>query len=105
MVIPTPMVLAVNCPKAMVQRCAAAAHQRGVPLRECDLVTLRTAASRWRPLIILFSADVYAFDPEGFSMVAKDVGSVAVVAADERAAEAAVERAIRALSIAPSSPP
>jgi hypothetical protein len=87
-----PLVLAVGCPPSMVQRCMEVATPWGVVIAESDLMNMRTEAARARPIALLMTRDVYAFDPEEFQALAQDVGAVLVVARSEAFAATQIER-------------
>jgi hypothetical protein len=40
-----------------------------------NVASVATAAARWRPLAIIVTHDVYAFDEREFDALAKDVGA------------------------------
>jgi hypothetical protein len=93
-IIPVPLVLVVSGTRTLVEQCREVIEPYGVLLRQCDVIGLRTAAARWRPLAVLLTEDLYAFDPEGFEMLAGDVGSTLVVARGPADAATALRRLV-----------
>lgn len=89
-----PLVLAVACPPPMVQRCMQVATPWGVVIAQSDLMDVRTEAARTRPIALLMTTDVYAFDREEFQALAQDVGAVLVVARSADFAAAQIERLV-----------
>ena len=97
-----PAVLVVSCPSDLVARCAEAVESLALALQECGFVAAATTAAERRPLAIVMTEDVYAFDPEAFDALARDVrASLVRVEEDIPAAklelilEVAVEEAAR----------
>ena len=68
-----PAVLAIGCPPDLVTRCAQALEGIGVGLRTCDFLNMATAVAERRPLVLVLLEDLYAFDPEEFGALARDV--------------------------------
>jgi hypothetical protein len=68
-----PTVLAVSCPPELVARCAEAIAPLGLALQACGFLEAATMAAERRPLAIVVVEDVYAFDPDEFDALARDV--------------------------------
>jgi hypothetical protein len=68
-----PTVLAVSCPPELVARCAKALGPMGLAVQECGFLVAATTAAERRPLVIVMVDDIYAFDPEEFDALARDV--------------------------------
>jgi hypothetical protein len=68
-----PVVLAVGCPPDLLARCARALEGIGVALRTCDFLNAATAVAERRPLAMVMPNDLYAFDPDEFDALARDV--------------------------------
>jgi hypothetical protein len=77
------VVLLVSASEALAERCRRLVFVEGADLVECDLVSLRGSAAWLAPLAIVMTEDVRAFDPEGFSEVARRVGAELVVLPSE----------------------
>jgi hypothetical protein len=71
--LPAPTVLAISCAPDLVARCAQAVEALGVGLKECGFIGAATAVAEQRPLVMVLVDDVYAFDPEEFDALARDV--------------------------------
>ena len=68
-----PAVLVVSCPPDLVARCAEAAESLALALQEGGFLAAATIAAERRPLAIVMTEDVYAFDPDAFDALARDV--------------------------------
>jgi hypothetical protein len=68
-----PNVLAISCSPDLLARCAQAVEALGVTLRECGFISAATAVAAQRPLVMVLVDDIYAFDPEEFDALARDV--------------------------------
>jgi hypothetical protein len=77
------VVLLVSASEALVERCRHLVFVEGADLLECDLVSLRGSAAWLTPLAIVMTEDIRAFDPAGFSEVARRVGAELVVLPSE----------------------
>ncbi len=78
-----PAVLAIGCAPDLVARCAQALAGIGVALRTCDFLNAATAVAERRPLALVLPDDLYAFDPEEFDALARDVRASLVRVEDE----------------------
>jgi hypothetical protein len=70
-----PTVLVVGCPEGLTLRVHDAAVAVGAVARLCGVVTLGRAAERYRPIVIAMTEELYAFDPERFSEIARAVSA------------------------------
>jgi hypothetical protein len=68
-----PTVLAIGCPPELTARCAQALEGIGAVLAGADVVTAPTLAAARQPLAIVLMEDLYAFDPDEFDALARDV--------------------------------
>jgi hypothetical protein len=88
-----PVVLVVGS-KELTARCREVLRSpRATPahVKESDLPSAATHAARWRPLAIVLSEDLYAFDGPEFDALANDVQSKLVVVRGERTTAAELE--------------
>lgn len=83
----TSVVLLVSASEPLVERCRRLVFVEGAELVECDLVSLRGTAAWLTPLAIVMTEDVRAFDPDGFSEVARRVGAELVILPSEDIAD------------------
>ncbi len=70
---PVPMLLVIGGNPELVAACTAAAAPSAAVVRDCDVASAATMAAQWMPLAILVPEDVYAFDPDEFEALARDV--------------------------------
>ncbi len=68
-----PAVLVVSCPPDLVSRCAEALESLGLARQACGFLAAATMAAERRPLAIVMTDDVYAFDPDAFDALARDI--------------------------------
>jgi hypothetical protein len=87
----------------MAARLRDATADLAVDVELVELVELATAAAARRPLAILFSADVYAFDPHEFDALARSVGARRLLVEDGEPTERLEARLLGALREAPTS--
>lgn len=73
-----PTVLAVGCTEQIVQRCAKALTKIGAVVKECSIAGAVNVAVERKPLVILMLEDVFAFDPNEFTALARDLRSTLV---------------------------
>jgi hypothetical protein len=75
--IPDPrcVLLAVGCDGALLARCREAARRLHVELDVVEVLELAGVVGELRPLVVLFDAQVYGFDPPEFDAVARSVGA------------------------------
>lgn len=86
-----PVVLAIGCTEEFADRCRDVAPMFGAVVQVCDLASAPTTAARLRPLAIVMTDDLYAFDPVEFDALAQDVGARLVRLAGEDIATEALE--------------
>ncbi len=97
----TSVVLLVSASEPLVERCRRLAFVEGAELVECDLVSLRGTAAWLTPLAIVMTEDVRAFDPDGFTEVARRVGAELVILPSEDVPDTELTaRVITALELA-----
>jgi hypothetical protein len=97
-----PTILAIGCPSPLLDACRRVLARTGGVLKESDVHRAATVAAERKPLVLLLSEDVYAFDPAEFSALARDVRAVLLLAnedVEEPALEVqiafAIKRALR----------
>src|SRR5690349_12050393 len=78
-----PTILAIGCPPMLLDACRRVLARTGGVLKECDVSRVATVAAERKPLVLLLSEDVYAFDPAEFSALARDVRAVLLLAGEE----------------------
>jgi two-component system, chemotaxis family, chemotaxis protein CheY len=91
----TPAVLLVGYDPRFRARCERLGLEE-VHLIHTSVVNAATSAARWRPLSIVLAEDLYAFDPEGFDLLARDVKAALARIADEGVSDAELDRLMRA---------
>jgi hypothetical protein len=79
---PCPLLLAVGCRGALLARLRDASAELDVALEVVELVEVATSAALLRPLALLISSDVYAFDPDEFDALARSVGARRILVED-----------------------
>jgi hypothetical protein len=79
----TSVVLLLSASEALAERCRRLVFVEGADLVECDMVSLRGTAAWLAPMAIVMTENVRAFDPEGFSEVARRVGAELVILPSE----------------------
>lgn len=70
-----PLCLAIACPDELALRWGICANSAGMIMRTVSLESARTLVRAWRPMAILVTNDVYAFDPAGMLRMAHEVGA------------------------------
>jgi hypothetical protein len=70
-----PLVVVVAGTEALTDRCREACDRWGVLAVPCDVRSAREITKRWRPLALVFLDDVLAFDRDGFTDLAREVGA------------------------------
>lgn len=68
-----PTVIAIGCPPELNARCGRALRSTGVRLEDCEVSNAVTMVAERQPLVIVLVEDLYAFDPEEFDALARDV--------------------------------
>jgi hypothetical protein len=76
-----PVVLVAGGPEELVEaaRRVAAGESAQIVVEACGAVSVNTAASSMRPFALIVNQDVFAFDPEEFSALARDVHAELIV--------------------------
>ena len=82
-----PSALVVGCPAGVLGQIHDAVIAVGLVPRACGVVTLASAAARYRPLCIVLTTDLYEFDPGGFAALAQEVGASLVTVEETIPAE------------------
>jgi len=68
-----PTLLAVGCPRELLDRCRIAARTNGVAIKKCAAPLVAALVAERRPLVIVLPNEVYACDPEAFVALARSV--------------------------------
>ncbi|MEJ7727622.1 MAG: hypothetical protein WKG00_00225 [Polyangiaceae bacterium] len=68
-----PTVMAVGAGTALTGRCRIAATAAKAFFEWTDVANAATSAARCRPLVLVISEDVYAFDGNEFEALARDI--------------------------------
>lgn len=68
-----PTVMAVGAGPELTGRCRTAATAAKAFFEWTDVAGANTAAARCRPLVLVISEDVYAFDAQEFEALARDI--------------------------------
>jgi hypothetical protein len=86
----------------LIERCREATSGGVAAVEACDVGSVATQAARWRPLVIVVTDDVYAFDRLEFDALARDVGArILALPSEELSTEALKSRLLAALLTAP----
>jgi len=88
-----PIILVVGSPD-LAARCREFVRSGKSPpahVKDCDVASAATRAAHWRPLAIVLTDDVSAFDAAEFDALAKDVSSTIIRVAGERIATSLLE--------------
>jgi hypothetical protein len=72
---PRALLLAVGCDGALLARCREAARRLHVEVDAVEVLELASVVGYLRPLVVLFEAQVYGFDPVEFDAVARSVSA------------------------------
>ena len=70
-----PVALVVGGNESIVAAVTTAGVGAQVLVAECSVANANTIAAQMRPLVMVFPEDVYAFDPQGFDALARDLRS------------------------------
>ena len=94
-----PVVVVAGGPDALVRAAqqVCAAETPAIVVEACGALEVASSAAARRPFALVVNQDVYAFDPEEFSRLARDVGAELVVikVPDAGAALSFLEQALR----------
>jgi len=76
-----PVVLVVGGPDALIEaaRSVAGVESGLILVESCSAMNVATAATQRRPFALVISQDIFAFDPEEFAALARDVQADLVV--------------------------
>ena len=85
-----PTVITIGCTLDLNRRCARALASTGVTLKDCEVSNAATTVAARQPLVIVLVEDVYAFDPEEFDALARDVRA-SLLRVEDDIAEAKLE--------------
>lgn len=89
-----PVVLLVGATPEFVARCKEVAAALKAVVKTSDVAAAPTMAARWRPEILLVSDAVHAFDPDEWSVLARDVRAVLIPLTSEALPDAALSTVI-----------
>lgn len=92
-----PIVLVAGGPEELVlaARRIAGAESPTIMVEACGAVSVASAAATLRPFALVVSHDIYAFDPDEFVALARDVHAELVVLKISGGGSAFVEQALR----------
>jgi hypothetical protein len=92
-----PIVLVAGGPEELVlaARRIASAESPTIGVEACGAVTVASAAASLRPFALVVSQDIYAFDPDEFVALARDVHAELVVLKVSGGGAAFLEQALR----------
>lgn len=85
-----PTVITIGCALDLNRRCARALASTGVTLKDCEVSSAATMVAARQPLVIVLVEDVYAFDPDEFDALARDVRA-SLLRVEDDIAEAKLE--------------
>jgi ABC-type amino acid transport substrate-binding protein len=90
-------VLVAGGPEALVlaARRVAKLESASIVVEACGAITVASVAASVRPFAFVLNQDLYAFDPEEFAALARDVQADLVVVKATGAAAAFLEQALR----------
>ena len=90
-----PTVIAIGCPPELNARCTRALAATGVRLEDCEVSNAVTMVAERQPLVIVLVEDLYAFDPDEFDALARDVRA-SLLRVEEDIVEAKLEMLLSA---------
>jgi hypothetical protein len=99
----TPVVVVVGQTPAFIAWCRDVAAGLGAIVRPSDVAGAATAAAHWRPVALVLSEDVHAFDPVEWDALARDVGAMLLVTLDGLEREELEALLARAIERRPAS--
>jgi len=94
-----PVALVIGCAKDIVQVVEDAALSAQVLVAECTVAEATNAAAEMRPLVMIVSEDVYAFDPDSFEALAQDVRSQVLTVPTENVKPEELNAKLKALML------
>ena len=68
-----PTLLAIGAGDGLFARCKASASASRLFIEAADMSNAATMAARHRPMVLVLTEDLFAFDPEEFEALARDV--------------------------------
>lgn len=74
-----PIVLALDCTPALLERCRHIAAKRRILVRACESASAWRTAVQLRPLVIVVPAHVHERAPQRFELLAAEAGARLVV--------------------------
>jgi hypothetical protein len=80
---PAPVLLVVGTSRGFARRCRDAAISGQALVVETDVASAPTVAAQTRPLALLLSEEIFAFDPPSFTGLASAVRAQVVVVPNE----------------------
>jgi hypothetical protein len=92
-----PVVLVAGGPEPLIRSARAVAHgeSHGIIVEACGAVTVATVAATLRPFALVLDQDLFAFDPDEFTALARDVQAELVVVKVTDTSGALLEQALR----------
>ena len=89
-----PTVVLVGCTAGFLARCRAAAAAVGAVVVQTTVESAATVCAERRPLVLMISDAICAFDPSGYVALARDVRATLVRLPSEQLADAELERTL-----------
>jgi hypothetical protein len=93
--VPVPTVITIGCSPDLNDRVARALASTGVAFKDCEISNAATLVAARLPLVIVLVEDLYAFDPDEFDALARDVRA-SLLRVDEDITEATLELLLHA---------
>jgi hypothetical protein len=92
-----PIVLVAGGPDDLVSAAqrVAAAENASIVVEACGAVSVATTAASMRPFALVISQDIFAFDPDEFAALARDVNADLIVLKVSGGGTAFLEQALR----------
>jgi|SRR3954454_19463264 hypothetical protein len=92
-----PVVLVAGGPEPLIKsaRAVARAESLSILVQACGAVTVATVAATVRPFALVLNQDLFAFDPDEFTALARDVQAELVVVKTTGATAAFLDQALR----------
>jgi hypothetical protein len=94
---PAPIVLVVGGPDELIEatRRAASWQSPTIVVETCDAGHVATVATQLRPFALVMGQEVYAFDPDEFAALARDLQTELVVLKVTRVSPGFLDNALR----------
>jgi hypothetical protein len=92
-----PVVLVAGGPETLIKsaQAVARAESNSIVVEACGAVTIATVAATLRPFALVLNQDLFAFDPDEFTALARDVQAELVVVKVTGATASFLEQALR----------